>query len=217
MINRLLALAILCTTWTAAAALQYERLNPNLGAGLLLHDHARITLAFLRADGSPADFSATFPGGLNHFGYYILDSAGQITTTAPLDLASLDNGQLQLGNFTAGDRIAFWASGDNGVFIDSIHRQQMGTERKAAYVGDNGQPPLLITMGNITRPGWNPEKNLAEINDQTNFIFSVISDPAQPPDPGHPASGQPLPGALVALICGLGATGTLMLLRKHKK
>lgn len=213
MIKRLLALAILCTTWTATAALQYERLNPNLGAGVALRDRARLTLAFLRADGSTADFSAAFPGGLNHFGYYVLDSAGQIITTAPLDLTSLDDGRLPIGDFNAGERIAFWASGDNGIYIDSLHRQNMGTERKAAYVGDNGQPPLIITLGNVTRPGWNPEKSLADIDDQSNFIFSITSAPA---GPEQPASGQPLPGALVALICGLSATGGLMLLRKHK-
>ncbi len=184
------------------AAGSFTRINSNTGAGITLTEDASVILSFLRSDGSAADYSSLIPSGYNLFGYYTLDAKTNMLTWGTIDMASLVNGTINIGNFHAGDTIAFWAANEAGEYFDSMHRDgEKATTRDSAYVGSDGQNPT-ITMGVVTASGFGAEDSIAKINDATNYIFRLstgetISDPAP--------AGQPLPGVIAALVLGAGA------------
>lgn len=208
----LLSCVLLCLSFTVHAALQYNTMNPNDGAGIVMTAHASVNLSFITSAGTSASFSA-YPSGYNLFGYYTLDSSGNMLTWSQVDLSQLSGGQVNIGNFNTGDRIAFWAANSSGDYIDSMHRDgEKGTDRDSAYVDNNGNMPAVVTMGVITRPGWNPEKPLSDIDSSRNYTFVVTT--------AHPVDvqpiGQPLPGAFAALFLGGGVVGGAMWRKRRR-
>ncbi len=203
---------------TAFAASSLSRINPNSGAGITLSADSSVVLSFLRSDGSAADYSSLIPSGYNLFGYYTLDAATNMITWGIIDMASMVNGTINIGNFSAGDTIAFWAANEAGEFFDSMHRDaEKATDRDSAYVDNNGQDPI-ITMGSISSNGFGSVKNLSSIDDATNYIFTVsTASVVLGPDPDSAPVGQPLPGVLAALVLGAGALGGGRLLRRKSK
>ncbi len=198
-------LIIALSITTAFAAEQYDRLNPNQGAGIVLTGDASLTLTFLDSTGKATNFSSIFPSGYNLFGYYLMDSKNNMTSWTALDLSNVVDGQLTLGDFSAGDRIAFWAANETGEYMDSMHRDpEKGNSRDSAYVNNNGQNNVTITMGGINANGWGAV-DFGAVNDKTNYIFQITEGKA---------SGQPLPGVVAVIALGGAA---LFARRKMKK
>ena len=192
---------------SAFAAAQFSDINPNQGAGIVMKQDSSLTLSFLRSDGTAADYNSSYPSGYNMFGYYTLDANGNILTKQQIDLSKLKDGKITIGDFKAGDHIAFWAGDGKGDYMESMHGDnEKGTTRDSAYVANNGQQ-TTITMGVITDNGWGPEKPMASINDNTNYIFQISSSGT---------IGQPLPGVTVALLIGAAVLGAIILRRKYQ-
>ncbi len=204
-------LAIIVTAAFAlvvSAAPQFSNITPNEGSGIVMNKDGNLTLSFIRSNGSAANYSSSYPSGYNMFGYYTLDDKGNILSKKEIDLSKLKDGQIDIGDFKAGDRIAFWAGDAGGDYMESMHRDNVekGTTRDSAYVGNNGQK-TTITMGIITENGWGPEK-MKGINDNTNYIFQISGSSG--------SIGQPLPGVAVGLLIGGAVLGAVALRRKYQ-
>ena len=196
----------------ALAATQYTNILSNQGVGIILTEDSNVVLSFIRSNGTPADFSSVFPSGYNMFGYYTMDSKGNMLTKGNVDLTDLEDGKVTIGEFKSGDRVAFWAADPNGDYIESMHRDgEKGKKRDSAYVDNNGVE-TMITMGVITSNGWGPEKPMSGINDSSNYIFTIATT-APTPKP----IGQPLPSVALTAIVGAAILGIASFRRRLKE
>ncbi len=183
---------------TVSAETAYTPFNSNLGAGITVTEGGGLSLTFINPDGSAADFSSMFPSGYNRFGYYLMDTQYNMITWEEIDLSATQDGQIYLGSFNTGDRVAFWAANEYGDYMDSMNRdKEKGTTRDSAYVENNGTPHTTITMGTINANGWG-SVTFTDIYSKTNFTFKIT--------PAEGVKGQPLPGVAAVLLIGGAAT-----------
>lgn len=196
----------------ALAATQYTNILSNEGVGIVLTADSNVTLSFLRSNGTAADYTSAFPSGYNMFGYYTIDSNGNLLTKGQVDLSKLDNGKISIGDFKSGDRVAFWAADSKGDYMESMHRDgEKGKKRDSAYVDNNGVE-TMVTMGVITSNGWGPEKPMSSINDSNNYIFTIATS-APTPKP----IGQPLPKVAMMVLAGAAAIAMFAAGRRRAK
>lgn len=200
-------------TACAFAAAQYTNILSNQGVGIIMTDNASVTLSFMRSNGSAADYSSAFPSGYNMFGYYTMDSKGNMLTKGKVDLSKLTDGKVTIGDFKTGDQIVFWAADAKGDYMESMHRdKEKGTTRDSAYVDNNGTE-TIVTMGVINEQGWGPERSISSINDKSNYIFAITTGSGN-----SQAMGQPLPSiAMTLLLAGVAIIGVAMLRRRMKR
>lgn len=186
---------------TASAALQYKTINSNIGTGIALNTDQAVYVSAL---------SSGLPAGITEFGYYVTNSSGQIQGGV-IDLSQAVDGKVFVGNFEAGDQIAFWMKNENGEYIDSIYRDgEKGESRQSVYVNNNGSPNATIAFNENGGfgSGYGPE-NLGPGDYDSNFVFEVSTGNSQP-------SGQPLPGLLASLAAGAAVLAGARRKRKNR-
>ncbi len=180
------------------AAHQYEAIHQNQGVGVHVNQSVEL---FLNTS------SSKLPEGITEFGYYKLDSKGDMIqgSSTSLDMSALlKNGSVSLGSFSGGDSIAFWMKTDKGSYLDSYYRDGKHGDRNAAYLGNNSKNNTNMVMGNLDLShGWSPSQGF-----QDNALVFEVSNVGKGP------SGQPLPGFLATLAIGGGVIGGLSILRR---
>ncbi len=167
---------------------EYSRMNPVLGAGINVNKDTNLSIRVLQ--GMSDDYSA--------FGYYTLKD-GKYQGYKTVDLTKSKDGIYNLGNFEAGTDIAFWLKGAKGNHINSLNEfGEIGVLRDSAYVGNNGNRNLEISLGRTTAHGYGSMKENNVPSE--NFLFAVDHTSAAP-------TGQPLPGVMTTLVIGAGVMG----------
>lgn len=193
-----------CTCEALAETENYTRVNPNEGAGVIINNSVALNLTMV---GDSTAFSEHF----SSFGYYVIDNNGNNSLQKTLDWSSANNGTMELGSFSEGETVAFWARGINQAIVyDSMNSlSEKGTSRDSAYVNNNGDQDITITMGTIGANGYGAVKPNLLSDENLTFKISTHSSATTPA-----SSGQPLPGVLATL--GL-STLTLAALKKIKE
>ncbi len=175
---------------------QFSRINANEGVGI---EVSGTTQLFLNTQ------SAALPTGVTRFGYYMMDEDGNFTGIATaIDVARMTSpGSVELGSFQAGDRIAFWMETEDGLYLDSYHRDRKGDTRFAVYDGNNGKNNTSVLMGIVVADnGWSPSGDYSDV-----FSFNVTDVPSYMLPTQQ--TGQPLPGVAVTLCLSAAGFGWL--------
>jgi len=155
--------------------------------------------------------STALPSNVISFGYYVVgkESIG----VNVIDLDNVTENGVFVGNFEAGDKVAFWMQTEDGTYLDSMHNGNKGDDRNAAYIGGNDKNNVEMVIGNGGYGnGYGPAKG--DSIGKNDLVLDIIGGDKYNPPPAP--VGEPLPGVAVAVTVS-AAVGASAVLRKRRQ